>query len=840
MGDIKLTINGREVQVPAGTTILEAAKSVDVYIPTLCFHPDVPPAMGSPAAEAVYQGARRIKNARPEESRNGCGLCLVEVEGEDDLVPACGTPAAEGMVVRTESDRIREMRQENLMPILARHPHSCLTCTQQEGCSRSHCSADVPENERCCSLFGHCELQDVANYVGIPSSTPKWSPTNLPVLDSDPLYIRDYNLCIGCTRCVRACRDLRGIEALGFVCDEKGKIQVGTLAPTLEDSGCRFCTACVEVCPTGALTDRNVRPGKKEADLVPCKAACPAHIDVPSYLRLVSEGKRSEANAVIREKVPFPGVLGRVCPRPCEEACRRGEVNEPVSICSLKRYAADGDRGPSKRNLCAGQDTDKRVAVVGAGPAGLTAAFYLRKKGHRVTVFEARQEPGGMLRYGIPAFRLPREVLEREIRDVLDLGVDLRTNECLGKDFSLDHLEHDGFNAVFLAVGAQLTRKIDLEGSELPDVLWGVDFLREVSAGKRMTLKDRVIVIGGGNAAVDVARTALRCGASRVIMAFLESLEEMPAHAGKIQSAVNEGVELLPSRGPRRILSDSGRVAGVELVPCISRFDAKGSFCPAFGEAKEIVEGDQVILAVGQAADFSFLDDEESPIRVRDGIIVVNPSTLETDREGVYAGGDAAAAPRSVIHAISSGREAASGIDRALGGDGDIRETLVERSPPDPWLGPEKGFASRPREKMPELESEKRKSDFQEVAQGYGDEQAKKEAGRCLQCDLRLFISSTPSPLAKWMPFNEKCIGDVPESEGVYQLFGGDHHVLAIKGTASLRRSLLEDLEEYEAAVWFVYEEHKMYSLRESELIQKYLREHGEMPGCDADLDELF
>jgi len=398
MNRVILTIDGQQVEVPSGTTILEAARSVDIYIPTLCHHPDLPPAEGCQAAPAVYQGERKIENVMPGEPGKGCGLCVVEVEGEADLVGSCTTEVKPGMVVVTENDRIKEKRQENLVSILARHPHVCLTCAQQQGCPLTQCSSNVPENERCCPQFGHCELQDVANFIGISPSTPRWLPTDLPILEGDPLFIRNYNLCIGCTRCIRACRDLRGIEAMGFVYDAKGTVQIGTLAPTLEESGCKFCTACVEVCPTGALTDKAVRAGKKAEDLVPCKEACPAHMDVPGYLRLLAAGKRDEANAVIREKVPFPGVLGRVCIHPCEESCRRGEVNEPVSICALKRYAADGDQGLWKTKSKVGPDTGKRVAVVGSGPAGLTTAFYLRKQGHRVTVFEARSKAGGMMR----------------------------------------------------------------------------------------------------------------------------------------------------------------------------------------------------------------------------------------------------------------------------------------------------------------------------------------------------------------------------------------------------------------------------------------------------------
>ena len=381
MSQVKLTIDGQEIEVTAGTNILEAAKSAGIYIPTLCYHPVLPPARGREASKVVCQGTRKIENAMPEEMGKGCGLCVVEVEGEAELVASCETEVSEGMVVFTENDQIKAKRQENLIPILARHRHACLTCAQQEGCSRSQCSTNVPENERCCTLFGHCELQRIARYVGISDSTPKWLPTDLSVLKDGPLFERDYNLCIGCTRCTRVCRDLRGIEAIGFVYDKDGHIQVGSVGPSLEESGCKFCTACVEVCPTGALMDKLVGPGKKEEDIVSCREACPVHIDIPGYLRLIAEGKGDEANAVIREKVPFPGILGRVCIHPCEEACRRGEVNEPISICALKRYAADGDTGLWKQGTKVKDKTDKKVAIVGSGPAGLTAAFYLRKLG---------------------------------------------------------------------------------------------------------------------------------------------------------------------------------------------------------------------------------------------------------------------------------------------------------------------------------------------------------------------------------------------------------------------------------------------------------------------------
>lgn len=835
---VGLTIDGRQIQVPAGTSILESAREAGLYIPTLCHHPDLPPAKGSPAAEAVFQNEFKMENSMPRESGKDCGICVVEVEGQTDPVGSCATEVQQGMIVTTNNDRIKSKRQEYLLPILARHRHACLTCAQQEGCPRTQCSANVPENERCCSQFGHCELQNVANYVGILDATPKWVPTDSPVISEQPLFERDYSLCIGCTRCVRACRDLREIEAIGFVSDANGLVQVGTLAPTLEESGCKFCTACVEVCPTGALEDKSVRPGKREADLVPCKEACPAHIDVPAYLRLIAQGKQDEANAVVREKVPFPGTLGRVCIHPCEEVCRRAEVNEPIAICALKRYAADGEKGFWKKDTLNNDNTGKKVAVVGSGPAGLTAAFYLRKKGHAVTVFEANPKAGGMLRYAIPRYRLPQDVIDAEINEIFGLGIDFHPNMILGKDISLEELLSDGHDAVFLGVGAQLSRRIPLEGGDMPDVIYGVEFLKQVAEGEDVRLKENVVVIGGGNVAVDVALTALRCGAQNVSMACLEGMEEMPASQWEIDGAVAEGISILPSRGPDKILREAGRVTGLDLIECTCVFDEQGKFCPQFGESKECILVDQVILALGQATELSFLD-KNSSISTDGGLIVVDQESLETGMSGVYAGGDVAKAPGTIIHAIAAGRKAAADIDKALGGTGEIEEVLFQRDASDSRFGKDQDFAAWPRELVPELEMEARRQGYAEVSLGYKDEQAIKEARRCLQCDVRLQLGCNPSPPQPWLIFNDETVNQLPQAEGVYQLLDEAHNVLVIKGTPNLRQDLVEQLEENEKAFLFEYEEDKMYSQRESELIQRYLQEHGEMPGGEGD-DDLW
>ncbi|HEX9909512.1 MAG TPA: FAD-dependent oxidoreductase [Desulfatiglandales bacterium] len=839
MSMVKLTIDGHQVEVPSGTSILAAARGAGIYIPALCYHPDLPPAKGSQAAKVIFQGERKIENAKPEESGKGCGLCVVEIEQEKELAGSCATEVKPGMVVITDNDKIRARRQENLVPIMTRHCHACLTCAQQEGCSRSQCSSNVPQNERCCMQFGHCELQNVVNYVGISPTTPKWVPTNLPILDQQALFIRDYNLCIGCTRCVRACRDLRGIEAIGFVYDGNGQVQIGSLGPTLEESGCKFCTACVEVCPTGALMDKSVRPGKKEEDLVPCKNACPAHIDVPWTLRLIAAGKKDEANAVIREKVPLPGILGRVCIHPCEEACRRKEVNEPISICALKRYAADGDKGLWKKNTSVDGDSGKKVAIIGSGPAGLTVAFYLRKKGHKVTVFEARNKAGGMMRYGIPRYRLPENLLDKEIKEIFDFGVEFKPNQALGNQVTLDQLRKEGYEGVFLGVGAQLRRQIPLEGSDSAGVLWGMDFLSKVAEGEKVRLKERVIVIGGGSVAVDVALTAKRCGAKDVTMVCLEKREEMPAQSWEVEEALSEGVKVMPSWGPHKILTDNGRIKGMEIVHCTSVFDDQCVFNPKFDETKQSIQGDQVILAIGQASDLSFLQSTPS-IEAKRGLITVDEATLETGMKGVYAGGDVTVLPGAIIHAIAAGRKAASAIDKGLGGTGEIEEVLFEKGTFNPNVGRHEGFAAWPREKVPETEVQKRHESFQEVALGFMDEQAVKEAKRCLQCDLRLYMACNPSPPERRPAFNEDNVRKVPEDEGVFRLYDGDHNVLSIKGTVNLRQELLRALEDNDKAAWFDFAEDKMYSKRESELIQKYVQEHGRMPGGGSEDEDLF
>ncbi|MCK4622878.1 MAG: (2Fe-2S)-binding protein, partial [Desulfuromonadales bacterium] len=534
--NITLSINGNEIVAEEGITILEAAQNNDIYIPRLCYHPSLGSSHGLKPVEVIYRedgenGEYRNDGSGPEDGFPGCRLCLVEIEGREGLFTSCDTIVEEGMEINSETDRIKEARRDNLAEILRDHPHACLQCAQQEGCSRTQCSANVPEDERCCPLLGHCELQKIAQYIGISQDLSKYVFRDLPKHENEALFERDPNLCIGCLRCVRACRDLRGVEALGFVYQD-GKVIVGpTKSSMYAESDCRFCGACVEVCPTGALTDRELPRGEREDILVPCIANCPAGIDIPGYIRLINEGRYTEAAGVIKERMPFPGILGRICFRPCEDACRRGELDQPMAICGLKWFAAEND--DSSLKLHPKESTGKRIAIVGSGPSGLSAAYYLALSGHGVTVFEAEEKIGGMLRYAIPDYRLPPEILDKELGLLNELNVEFRTKTPIGKEITLSDL-HNDFQAVFLGIGACLSKKIPVKGSDLEGVEWGLDFLKDVKTKKITSISGRVVVIGGGNVAMDVARSAIRLGAGEVQLACLESTREMPAHDWEI------------------------------------------------------------------------------------------------------------------------------------------------------------------------------------------------------------------------------------------------------------------------------------------------------------------
>ena len=348
---------------------------------------------------------------------------------------------------------------------------------------------------------------------------------------------------------------------------------------TLIEADCRFCGACVEVCPTGSIRDREelMVDKKRRQALIPCRYTCPAGIDVPRYIRLISEKKYAEATAVIREKVPFPKVLGYVCSHPCEDVCRRGEVNEAISIRNLKRFTVENDHDRLwERNSQKTPPTEKRVAVVGSGPAGLTAAFYLAKLGHEVTVFESLPLAGGMMRYGIPAYRLPRDILDQEILDIEKMGVEIRTNTKIEsmEDLILDN----GYDAVLVAVGTHVGQKLPIDGADADKVLIGLDFLREGNIGDKVEIGKSVLVLGGGSVAFDCARMALRLGAEAAHIACLENKNTIPATCDEIKQGEEEGIVIHPSKTFTKIISENDTIKGVECLDVSSfEFDEDGS-----------------------------------------------------------------------------------------------------------------------------------------------------------------------------------------------------------------------------------------------------------------------
>lgn len=838
MDTVTLFINGTKVDAAKGMSILEATGKAEIYIPSLCYHPDLPPSRRTKAISHVYRGVEKVTGDSPEKEFEGCNLCLVEVEGQQELVPACDTIVTDNMKVFTDTKRVKDARQEKLMLILAKHPHACLLCAQKEGCTREPCPTNVPVAERCCPKLGNCELEKVAKYIGIRPDTPRYVPKNLSVVKDEPLFARDYNLCISCTRCVRACRDLRGVEALGFIY-QNGEATVGTVASTLGDSACKFCGACVEVCPTGALTDKELRAGEREASLVPCKYACPAGIDVPKYVYLIGQSRFADAVAVVREKVPFPRVLGKACARPCETQCRRGKIDEAISICALKGFASEQATDAWKSRAKFAQPTGERVAIIGSGPAGLTAAYYLGKLGHSVTIFDSMPELGGMLRYGVQEYRLPNEDFQKDLKDIMGERIEVKKNAVFGSDLTIESLRKEGYNAILVSTGLPISRRLRVEGANLEGVLGGLDFLRDVCLGKDVRLKDSVLVLGGGNVAMDVALAALRKGARNVQVVCLETREQVPAFKWEIEQVLEEGIPILNSYGIKKILGDGKEVTGVELVRCVSVFDQNGRFNPSFDEADiKTLKTDMVILAVGQAPDSA--TPSSLGIHVSEmGTIKVNESTMETNVSGVFACGDVVLGPKSIVEASASGRKAAQAIDKYLGGNGNIDEQLVTLEKPNPWLGREEDFVFRHRAKMPCLPVERRRGNFAEVELGFDEKTALEEAKRCLRCDLRLQIVQPVLPPEKWLKFETANVASVPETEGVFQLLDENKMGIYIKGAINLRKELEEQLAAgNKKAKYFVFEEAKMFTMRESELLQQFLKKYGKLPEQNIGIEE--
>ena len=581
---------------------------------------------------------------------------------------------------------------------------------------------------------------------GVMAQLDKTFPTN------------DCSMCILSPKLVEAGRH-RNINIITQATIERIEGEAGNFKVTVKktpryiiEDKCTGCGECAEVCPIEVpsefeqgLTLRKAifRPfaqtfpntftiDKKERP--PCLIACPARVNVQGYIALIAKGKYQEALALIKENIPLPGVIGRICPHPCEVKCNRGLVDELLSICGLKRFVADHVKD---EELPPQVEAKEKVAIIGSGPAGLSCSYYLAKQGYQVTIFEALPVVGGMLYVGIPEYRLPKEILEAEVDSIRRLGIEVKTDTPIGKHLTLDDLFCQEYKAIFISVGANISQRLGITGEDSQGVLHGVAFLRDLNLGNKVRVGKRVAVIGGGNVAIDAARCAVRLG-SEVFILYRRSRVEMPASDEEIEAAETEGIKIEYLVAPTEILAQNGRVAGIRCVRMeLGEPDASGRRRPIPIKGSEFdIDVDMVIPAIGQSPDLSFLTKSSGVETTEWGTLIVDPVTLTTTRGGVFAGGDARTGPATAIEAIADGKKAAISIDRYLKGEELKEDKAVEKEisveideipfPKEKWA----------RVKMPTLSAEQRLDGFGEVELGFTEEMAAREANRCLNCGV--------------------------------------------------------------------------------------------------------
>ncbi len=547
--------------------------------------------------------------------------------------------------------------------------------------------------------------------------------------------------CVGLGDCVRACMF--------------GALDMGPDGfPVVNKKQCVGCGVCEQICPKGIMnvqtaSQRILHFNQSDDRLAPCRQTCPAEIDIPKYIAQIREGDYEGAVNTIRERNPFLLACGRVCPHPCEDNCRRGIEDDPVSINQLKRFAADIELNAGQRlPVATAPTTEKHIAVVGGGPAGLTCAFFLRRLGHEVTIFEAMPHLGGMLRYGIPEYRLPKNILDWEIEGILNLGIEAKTNMKFGRDFDLSSLAARGFDAVFLGIGAWQDSSLRVEGEDLKGSYKGIDFLSRLADGEQIPVGRSAVIIGGGNTAIDCTRNLLRMGCENVYIVYRRTRNEMPANVVEIDAAEEEGVQFQFLAAPVRVIGDeSGNATHLEYLKMeLGEPDASGRRRPVPIDGSEtLIEADMVITAIGQSPEISFTEGIMEQVMelktTRWNTIDVDPATLQSNIPHLFAAGDAATGPSLVVSAIGGGRRAARSIHQYVMGQEVnanpnelnkdlIAETIFDQVP---------GVVKSRRAAMPELPIKDRMDSFIEVDQVLTEETALGESNRCLHCCLTCY-----------------------------------------------------------------------------------------------------
>lgn len=572
-----------------------------------------------------------------------------------------------------------------------------------------------------------------------------------------------------CNCCGCGCLSLRTAEMF-----KNNDMVRSNYVARVDKEKCVACGQCVENCPVNALklgqklcsskpvtenittkvtprdtvwTEEHWNPDYRinredvvETGTAPCKTNCPAHIGVQGYIKLASQGKYKEALELIKYENPLPAVCGRICNRRCEDACTRGDVDEPIAIDEIKKFIAQHELDPQNRIIPKKRHnySDKKVAIIGAGPAGLSCAYYLALDGYSITVFEKEQKLGGMLTMGIPAFRLEKDVVQAEIDIIKAMGVEFKTGVEVGKDVTLEELRAQGYKAFYMAIGAQGSRKVGIEGEDSQGVMSGIEFLRMINQDENKKVQGKVVVVGGGNVAIDVSRTAVRAGAETVMQCCLESRQQMPAALEEIEEAEEENIVINNGWGPKRILSENGKVTGIEFKKCVSVFDENGRFNPQYDENDVmVVAADCVLLSIGQSIQWGGLLEGTKAVTRPNGTIEADGFTYQTAEPDIFAGGDAYSGPRFAIDAIAAGKQAAISIHRFV----QPGQSLVygrdrrQYKELDKEAAVLEGFDNTPRQRPEQVKSNQKAAEsFRDLRGTFTEEQMKKETERCLGC----------------------------------------------------------------------------------------------------------